>query len=120
MKKFFLSFCLSLVLALSLSVSAYADGYPIWDNWTPGQAGYIIGQALHVLPFLRRVAFLIPKFTGMYIAAPPQFVVDRPLTESQLSRDLPHRYLVPPHGFQLMPLCFCHIVPFLHLPVPPQ
>ena len=50
------------------------------------------------------------------IAAPPQFVVDRPLTESQLPRDLPHRYLVPPHGFQLVPLRLCHVVSLSHLP----
>lgn len=54
------------------------------------------------------------------IAAPPKLVVDRPLAEAQLPRDLPHWYLVPPHGFQLVTLLLRHVVLLPHLPVPPQ
>lgn len=76
--------------------------------------------AVYLLAFLCRVPFLVPEFTGMHIAAPPKFVVDRPFAEAQLPRDLPHWYLVPPHGFQLVALLLRHVVLLSHLPVPPQ
>lgn len=76
--------------------------------------------AVFLLSFLCRVPFLVPEFTGMHIAAPPKLVVDRPLAEAQLPRDLPHWYLVPPHGFQLVTLLLRHVVLLPYLPVPPQ
>ena len=72
--------------------------------------------AVYLLAFLRGVARLVPVFAGMDIAAAFQLVVDSPLTEAQLAGDLPHRYLVPPHGFQLVALLLRHVVLLLHLP----
>lgn len=88
------------------------------DLQRPAFGGLIV--AVYLLPFLCRVPFLVPEFTGMYIAAPPKLVVDRPLAEAQLPRDLPHRYLVPPHGLQLVTLLLRHVVLLPHLPVPLQ
>lgn len=72
--------------------------------------------AVYLLAFLCRVPFLVPEVAGMHIAPPPKLVVDRPLAEAQLTGYLSHRYLVPPHGFQLVALLLRHIVLLSHLP----
>ena len=71
--------------------------------------------AVYLLAFLCGVARLVPVFAGMDIASTFQLVVDRPLAEAQLAGNLPHRHLVPPHGFQLVALLLCHVVLLLHL-----
>ena len=69
-----------------------------------------------LLSFLCRVPFLVPEVAGMHIAPPPKLIVDRPLAEAQLTGYLSHRYLVPPHGSQLVALLLRHIVLLSHLP----
>ena len=46
MKKAAVTFSLSFALLLSVTVFAFADGYPKLDNLTPGQAGYVLAQLL--------------------------------------------------------------------------
>ena len=46
MKKVAVTFFLSVILMLSMTVSVFADGYSKLDNLTPGQAGYVLIQAL--------------------------------------------------------------------------
>lgn len=76
--------------------------------------------AVYLLSFLCGVARPVPVFAGMHIAASLKLVVDHPLAEAQLAGDLPHWYLVPPHGLQLVALLLRHVVLLSHLPVPPQ
>lgn len=50
----------------------------------------------------------------MQIASAPKLIVYRLSASVQLPRDLRNRYLIPPHGFELVPLSRGHVALLFH------